>query len=76
MIFIEPLATERTIQCRSVKQKAASRFVTAPIVVERENAYVLFVTDVTLGGTAQSFEVHCLHEPLLDHYLSDFHSES
>lgn len=31
-------------------------FVTAPIVADRENVYILFVTDATLAGTAQSFE--------------------
>lgn len=31
-------------------------FITAPIVVDRENLYILFVTDSTLAGTAQSFE--------------------
>jgi hypothetical protein len=31
-------------------------FVTAPIVVARDNVYVLFVTDPVLAGKAQSFE--------------------
>jgi hypothetical protein len=31
-------------------------FVTTPIVVDRENVYVVFVTDAALAGAAQSFE--------------------
>jgi hypothetical protein len=31
-------------------------FTTAPIVVRRENVYILFVTDVLLAATAQSYE--------------------
>jgi hypothetical protein len=31
-------------------------FATAPIVVNRENVYVVFVTDATLAGAAQTFE--------------------
>jgi hypothetical protein len=31
-------------------------FITAPLAVDRENQYVLFVTDATLAGAAQSFE--------------------
>jgi hypothetical protein len=31
-------------------------FVTTPLVVGRENIYVVFVTDATLAGTAESFE--------------------
>jgi hypothetical protein len=31
-------------------------FVTTPIAIDRENTYVVFVTDASLVGTAQSFE--------------------
>jgi hypothetical protein len=37
-------------------RSALVSFVTAPIVVERENTYVLFVTDAALGVAAASFE--------------------
>src|SRR5688572_2197161 len=31
-------------------------FITSPLVVDRENVYVLFVTDPVLAASAQSFE--------------------